>query len=166
MRNIRSSVCVQQDVPVLEVLRLGPRLQMLLQAVAAIDALADGRDGRLVDGGSFGSRHGGCVGETAKELQATVVVFTTAGASCILCGGVLCCVAQTEAVRMRGPCARSSKQSSLHACCPAADPCPRARGGRTTVGFWGGSLQVILSLPSLTSTAPSRHGICINLTEM
>jgi hypothetical protein len=50
-RDIRSSRGIQQDVAVLEVLRFGPVLKMLLQAVAALVA-TDWGDGRLVDNNS------------------------------------------------------------------------------------------------------------------
>lgn len=42
---LRSSIRVQQDVPVLQVLCLGPCLEMLLEGITALD----GRDGRFVD---------------------------------------------------------------------------------------------------------------------
>jgi hypothetical protein len=55
-KHVRRSSCVDQDVSVLEVLGLWAVLQVLFQAVAPLGA-ADGREGRDVDGGVFGS-HG------------------------------------------------------------------------------------------------------------
>ena len=45
--NVRSGVGVEQDVSILQVLRVRPGLQVLLERVAALD----GRDGGFVDGG-------------------------------------------------------------------------------------------------------------------
>ena len=56
-RNTRCSSRIEQNVPVLEVLRFRAVLQVLLQAVPALVA-ADGRDGRVVDG-VFGGWCGG-----------------------------------------------------------------------------------------------------------
>jgi hypothetical protein len=47
-QDIRRGRGIEQDVTVLEVLRVWTVLQVLFQAVAALLA-ADGRDGRLVD---------------------------------------------------------------------------------------------------------------------
>ena len=47
---VRSGVCVEQDVSVLEILHVRAVLEVLLQAVAALQA-AGGGDGRLVDVG-------------------------------------------------------------------------------------------------------------------
>lgn len=38
----RCGICVQQDISVLQILNVGPMRQMLLERVAALDALADG----------------------------------------------------------------------------------------------------------------------------
>jgi hypothetical protein len=51
--DVRRSGCVKQNMSVLEVLRLGSMLQVLLQAVAAL-AAADGRDGCFVDNDGAG----------------------------------------------------------------------------------------------------------------
>jgi hypothetical protein len=56
--NVRGGVCIEKDVSVLQVLSLWSVLQVLLQAVAALDALADGRDGGVIDGWGSGG-HGG-----------------------------------------------------------------------------------------------------------
>lgn len=55
-RNIRSGIGVQQNVPVLQILHIGPVLEVFLQAVSTLQAARWG-DGRLVD---VGVRHGVC----------------------------------------------------------------------------------------------------------
>ena len=47
-RDVRSSRGIQQNMSVLQILRLRPMLQMLLQTVPAVQR-ANGRDGCLVD---------------------------------------------------------------------------------------------------------------------
>lgn len=63
----RSGGGVEQDVPVLQVLGIRAVLQVLLKRVAALVA-TDGRDGRLVDGGSILSFGGHCCGCSCKSL--------------------------------------------------------------------------------------------------
>lgn len=55
-KNSRRSVRVQQDIPVFEILRVGPCLEVLLEGVAALE----GGDGRGVDGGVRGCVGHGC----------------------------------------------------------------------------------------------------------
>ena len=68
---IRCSSGIKQNVSILQVLRIRALGEFVLQRVAALEALADGRDGRLVDNGVGGhvwwALEGKCVGFKRRE---------------------------------------------------------------------------------------------------
>jgi hypothetical protein len=70
--NARGCIRIQQDVPILQLLGFGPVLEVLLQAVLALAALAHGRDGSLVNDGRAivgrGGGHGDC-DEASVEVE-------------------------------------------------------------------------------------------------